>query len=243
MHPESRLDLCRAAPTYRVLLRALGVLEGDLVVLLGDGVPQGQSSSSGLRTRRRRSRLLAENFKVATPIQAAAMMPIHRGEHAVLHAETGSGKTLAYLLPLLSRCHASKPSQVLVVVPSRELAVQIGAVVERFGGREQYLIPVLMVLFALGGSTYGMAEETLAFYALLIPVMMAAGYEARVAEVASYHSLKEAKEAGYTCAEAKAAGYTPYECAQAGYTYQEGRQAGYSWSQDWPSAATPQPDW
>ena len=55
------------------------------------------------------SRLLEENFKVATPIQAAAMMPIHRGENAVLHAETGSGKTLAYLLPLLNRLHNSRP--------------------------------------------------------------------------------------------------------------------------------------
>ena len=54
------------------------------------------------------SRLLEENFKVATPIQAAAMMPIHRGENAVLHAETGSGKTLAYLLPLLNRLHNSR---------------------------------------------------------------------------------------------------------------------------------------
>ena len=75
--------------------------------------------------------LRGSGFEKPTPIQAAAMMPIVRGQHALVHAETGSGKTLAYLLPLLSRCHASKPSQVLVVVPSRELAVQIGAVVER----------------------------------------------------------------------------------------------------------------
>ena len=57
------------------------------------------------------SRLLEENFKVATPIQSAAMMPIHRGENAVLHAETGSGKTLAYLLPLLNRLHNSPPAR------------------------------------------------------------------------------------------------------------------------------------
>lgn len=37
------------------------------------------------------------------------------------------------------------------------------------------MIPILMTLFAIGGTTYGMAEETLAFYAILIPVMMAAG--------------------------------------------------------------------
>ena len=47
-------------------------------------------------------------------------------------------------------------------------------------GREIWMIPVLMALFALGGTTYGMAEETLAFYGILIPVMIAAGYDALV---------------------------------------------------------------
>ena len=45
-------------------------------------------------------------------------------------------------------------------------------------GREKWMIPFLMALFAAGGTTYGMAEETLAFYAILIPVMIAAGYDA-----------------------------------------------------------------
>jgi uncharacterized ion transporter superfamily protein YfcC len=45
-------------------------------------------------------------------------------------------------------------------------------------GREIWMIPIMMSLFALGGSTYGMAEETLAFYAILIPVMIVAGYDA-----------------------------------------------------------------
>ena len=50
----------------------------------------------------------------------------------------------------------------------------------RMQGREIWMIPILMSLFALGGTTYGMAEETLAFYAILIPVMIAAGYDAVV---------------------------------------------------------------
>jgi len=45
-------------------------------------------------------------------------------------------------------------------------------------GHEIWMIPILMVLFAIGGTTYGMAEETLAFYAILIPVILAAGYDA-----------------------------------------------------------------
>ncbi|MAM13900.1 MAG: C4-dicarboxylate ABC transporter [Rhizobiaceae bacterium] len=45
-------------------------------------------------------------------------------------------------------------------------------------GHQIWIIPIMMGLFALGGTTYGMAEETLAFYAILIPVMIAAGYDA-----------------------------------------------------------------
>lgn len=45
-------------------------------------------------------------------------------------------------------------------------------------GKEKWMIPILMGLFALGGTTYGMAEETLAFYILIIPIMIAAGYDA-----------------------------------------------------------------
>ncbi len=54
----------------------------------------------------------------------------------------------------------------------------IRAAMTRMKGREIWMIPILMALFALGGTTYGMAEETLAFYAILIPVMIAAGYDA-----------------------------------------------------------------
>lgn len=51
----------------------------------------------------------------------------------------------------------------------------------RLKGREKWMIPILMGLFAIGGTTEGMAEETLAFYVLLTPVMIAAGYDALTA--------------------------------------------------------------
>ena len=54
----------------------------------------------------------------------------------------------------------------------------IKSVMQRLKGREIWMIPILMVLFAIGGTTYGMAEETLAFYIILIPIVIAAGYDA-----------------------------------------------------------------
>jgi uncharacterized ion transporter superfamily protein YfcC len=58
-------------------------------------------------------------------------------------------------------------------------AIQAGIawVVTRLKGKEKWLFPILMTIFAIGGTTYGMAEETLAFYALIITVMLAAGYD------------------------------------------------------------------
>ncbi|MFV0555873.1 MAG: YfcC family protein [Lactovum sp.] len=64
-----------------------------------------------------------------------------------------------------------------VVTHTGALEAGIGAIVRRFKGYEKLLIPVLMFLFALGGSTYGMAEETMPFYAMLIPVMLAVGFD------------------------------------------------------------------
>jgi uncharacterized ion transporter superfamily protein YfcC len=58
-------------------------------------------------------------------------------------------------------------------------AIQAGvaALVRRLGGHEKFMAPILMCVFALGGTTFGMAEESLAFYALVITVMIAAGYD------------------------------------------------------------------
>ena len=68
-----------------------------------------------------------------------------------------------------------------VVTATGAIDAGIGRAMVRLKGRENWMIPFLMALFALGGTTYGMAEETLAFYVLLIPVMIAAGYDAVVA--------------------------------------------------------------
>lgn len=53
----------------------------------------------------------------------------------------------------------------------------IAVLVKKMGGNELKLIPILMALFALGGTTYGMCEETVGFYALLSATMMAAGFD------------------------------------------------------------------
>ncbi|MDO4596073.1 MAG: YfcC family protein [Coriobacteriaceae bacterium] len=56
----------------------------------------------------------------------------------------------------------------------------IAALVQKLKGREILIIPVLMIIFAIGGTTYGMCEETVPFYALLAATMMAAGFDPMV---------------------------------------------------------------
>ena len=53
----------------------------------------------------------------------------------------------------------------------------IAVLVKKLKGRELWIIPVLMFIFALGGTSYGMCEETVPFYALLAATMMAAGFD------------------------------------------------------------------
>jgi len=65
-----------------------------------------------------------------------------------------------------------------VTMKTGAIQAGIGTLVRRLEGRERLMIPALMCAFALGGTSYGMAEESLAFYALIITVLIAAGYDA-----------------------------------------------------------------
>jgi uncharacterized ion transporter superfamily protein YfcC len=64
-----------------------------------------------------------------------------------------------------------------VTMQTGAIQAGIARLVARLKGRERLLIPILMIVFALGGTSYGMAEESLAFYVLVITVMIAAGYD------------------------------------------------------------------
>ena len=64
-----------------------------------------------------------------------------------------------------------------VVMKTGAIDAGIAQVTNKLKGKEKIMIPILMVLFGIGGTSYGMAEETIAFYPLLIPVFVAAGYD------------------------------------------------------------------
>lgn len=64
-----------------------------------------------------------------------------------------------------------------IIIESGAMDAGIYALLNKFRGKEIILIPILMVLFGIGGTTFGMAEETIVFYAILIPVLFRAGFD------------------------------------------------------------------
>ncbi len=79
--------------------------------------------------------LESQGIRQPTPIQARAIPALLAGQDVIGQAQTGSGKTLAFVLPLLETVTPSVPGvQALVLVPTRELAIQVGSVLAPLAG-------------------------------------------------------------------------------------------------------------
>ena len=68
-----------------------------------------------------------------------------------------------------------------VITKTGAITSGMGRVVRRFKNKDILIIPIAMVLFALGGTSFGMAEETLPFFAIFMPIMMAMGFDSMTA--------------------------------------------------------------
>lgn len=73
-----------------------------------------------------------KGYSVPTPIQDQAIKPIMAGHDLIGLANTGTGKTAAFLLPLLDKVYKNPGQKVLIVAPTRELALQIEAELRQF---------------------------------------------------------------------------------------------------------------
>jgi ATP-dependent RNA helicase DeaD len=96
---------------------------------------------------------LVEGFGYSspTPIQAEAIPPLLQGCDVLGQAQTGTGKTAAFALPLLQRIDLSKKQpQVLVLAPTRELAIQVAGAFEKYAGNMRGL----SVVPIFGGQDY-----------------------------------------------------------------------------------------
>ena len=84
------------------------------------------------------------NISSPTPIQEKAIPSLMAGRDLIGQARTGSGKTLAFAVPLIERCDPSfRGIQALVLVPTRELAIQVAAVVKALASSQQLRVTLL----------------------------------------------------------------------------------------------------
>ncbi|MNK73696.1 DEAD-box ATP-dependent RNA helicase CshA [compost metagenome] len=100
--------------------------------------------------------LAALGFKTPTPIQEHAIPIVLSGRDAILQAKTGSGKTLAFGLPIMSMLKPKSKPQALVVLPTRELAIQVRDALASVSGDSP-----LRTLAVYGGVGLGPQEKAL----------------------------------------------------------------------------------
>ncbi len=100
----------------------------------------------------------ALNFKTATPIQAQAIPHILQGRDLIGIAQTGTGKTAAFVLPIIDLILDEpdyRQTQALIVVPTRELALQINKAIEAYS----YFTGTSSIAIYGGGSGADFAQE------------------------------------------------------------------------------------
>ena len=96
-------------------------------------------------------------FREATPVQEMAIPVILSGKDLIACAQTGTGKTAAYLLPLMNFISEQRPSHThtLILVPTRELALQIDQQIQGFA----YSLNITSIAVYGGGDGSGWEQE------------------------------------------------------------------------------------
>ncbi|WP_133001044.1 DEAD/DEAH box helicase [Luteimonas arsenica] len=96
--------------------------------------------------------LAAVGYESPSPIQAATIPPLLAGRDVLGQAQTGTGKTAAFALPAMARLDpAARKPQVLVLAPTRELAIQVAEAFQKYAA----FLPGFQVLPIYGGQGYG----------------------------------------------------------------------------------------
>ncbi len=97
-----------------------------------------------------KNNIVTKGYKTPTPIQDRAIPQVLLGRDVVGIANTGTGKTAAFLVPLINKVIANKEERILIVVPTRELGIQID---QEFRGFTQRL--GIFSVCTIGGASVG----------------------------------------------------------------------------------------
>jgi ATP-dependent RNA helicase DeaD len=134
-------------------------------------IPKSPFESFGLNSKLLNT--VAElGYESPSPIQSESIPPLLEGRDILGQAQTGSGKTAAFALPLLSRLNIKQRSpQILILAPTRELAIQVSEAFQKYAGKLRgfHVVPI-----------YGGQEYRVQFRALDRGVHVIVGTPGRV---------------------------------------------------------------
>jgi ATP-dependent RNA helicase RhlE len=127
-------------------------------------------------------------FEKPTPIQAQSFSVIMSGTDMVGIAQTGTGKTFAYMLPILQDLKFSKETnpRVLVMVPTRELVLQVVEEIEKFGKYAS-----IRVIGVFGGTNINRQKEAVAEGADIIVATPGRLYDLVVSRALQLKAIKK----------------------------------------------------
>jgi len=95
--------------------------------------------------------IFEKGFEKPSPIQEEAIPIILQNRNVLARAKNGTGKTAAYIIPSLEKTDTTKGHiQVLILIPTRELALQTSAIVKEIG---KHMVPTLQCMVTTGGTS------------------------------------------------------------------------------------------
>ncbi len=83
------------------------------------------------------------NFHQMTEVQEKAIPVVLEGKDIVVRSKTGSGKTVAFLVPIVQSVEPERYPQAIVIVPTRELALQVSSVAQKLVGRSRTKVAIV----------------------------------------------------------------------------------------------------
>lgn len=95
-------------------------------------------------------------FTACTPVQAATFEHSLKGSDVCAQSQTGTGKTAAFLITIFQNLKEQKGRKAMIIVPTRELAVQVEEEAELLGGHLDYKVACIY-----GGVGYKSQEQQL----------------------------------------------------------------------------------
>ena len=136
--PDAPADAVPDAPAEDPAAPSPEPTPAEVAPPAGEPAPADDAGFSGLGLRAELLRALSDlGYEEATPIQRESIPPLLEGRDLLGQAATGTGKTAAFALPILQRMATygsrSQEPMALVLVPTRELAIQVSEAIHRYG--------------------------------------------------------------------------------------------------------------